>query len=134
MSAADAGREDAGMHPMEEGQAGRPQITLKVRDCDQEADALRKYCEGKFPVGQPTARRLSVTGEAYTELAHEWSGAYPTPQAAGEAAKAAFDKYAEGKEGALYWRAPPEIDERQHKFAYYMRLLISSKTPIVKES
>lgn len=67
---------------------------------------------------------------------HAWFDAYPTPAVARQAAITVFNQYAEGKEGTLYWRVPPEIayGEKQQKFAYYMRLLISSKPPITKEN
>lgn len=112
------------------------EITLRVRDCVEETALLRSYCEARFPVGPSTERRLSVTGEPYVELANQWSDGYPTPAVARQAALTVFNQYAEGKEGVLYWRVPPEIayGDKQRKFAYYMRLLISSKTPIVKES
>lgn len=117
---------------MQEAEQAAPPITLRVRECDEETKALREYCEARFPVGLSTQRRLSITGEPYVELAHEWSAGYPTPAVARQAAIAVFNQYAEGKEGALYWRVPPEIayGEKQQKFAYYMRLLISSKRPL----
>lgn len=121
---------------MEEAKQATAPITQRVRECDEEATALREYCEAKFPVGPSTDRRTSVTGEPYVELALSWSDGYPTPTIARQAAITVFNQYAEGKEGTLYWRVPPEIayGEKQQKFAYYMRLLISSKPPITKES
>lgn len=118
---------------MREAAQAEPEITLRIRECADEAEAVRADCEARFPVGASTLRRLSVTGEPYVELAHQWADGYPTAAAAREAARAAFGKYAEGKEGTLYWRIQPDIayGEKQRKFAYYMRLLISSKLPVV---
>lgn len=125
-----------GMRPMEEATQAVPAITQRVRECDEETRVLREYCEAKFQIGLSTERRLSITGEPYVELATPWLDGYPTPAVARQAAITVFNQYAEGKDGALYWRVPPQIayGEKQQKFAYYMRLLISSKKPIIKES
>lgn len=102
-----------------------------------EAAILRSYCESRWPIGEPTVRMVSVTGEKYTELTCRWSEGSPTAKQAREAAQTEFDEYASGKVGTLYWRVPPEIafGVKQRLFAYYMRLLISDK-PLIppKES
>ena len=77
-------------------------------------------------------RMRSVTGETFTELTHAWPSGFGSIEETAEAAMAAFQKYAEGKSGTLYWRIPPEIayGAKQKKFAYYMRLLISDKPKV----
>ncbi len=78
-------------------------------------EELRKQLESGYEVGAPTGYALSVTGEPYVEL----SGI-----GGAEGAKWAFEAYAHGKSGKLYWRKEPEIKTVE---AFYMRLLISDK-------
>lgn len=119
---------------------------------------LQAYCELRFPVGEPTTRSLSVTGEPYVEIGleavsschackrpfHEDGGSLPGIVREGHsrawavgseealwAALAAFIAYAEGKQGTLYWRAPPELGNRKNQWNVYMRCLISDKTPLL---
>lgn len=124
----------AGMHPMQEAKQAKTESPLIA--CAEEGAALRAYFESRFPVGKKLARMHSVTGELYTELASSWGEGYATAQQAREAAQVDFDKYAEGKSGTLYWHVTPEIafNAKQRKFAYYLRLLISDKPQITKES
>ncbi len=102
---------------------------LCTADCSREAEAVRVYCESLFPVGPPSSRMHSATGERFTQLTISWSDGFGTLDEASAGAKAAFKGYAEGKSGTLYWRVVPEIakDQNRRKFAYYMRLLISDK-------
>lgn len=104
-------------------------------ECNRQAEVVRSYCESRFPLGERSNRMRSVTGETFTELCVSWPEGFGTIDQAAEAAMAAFQKYAEGKSGTLYWRVPPEIawGAKQKKFAYYMRLLISDK-PRIEES
>lgn len=101
---------------------------------------LREECEKGYAIGPAAVAYLSVTGETFTELC----GAHPqveggeivyltTLQEAYDAALAAFKAYAIGKSGTLYWRVHPELSERDGKFAFYMRLLISDM-PAIKPS
>lgn len=120
---------------MPEAKQAAPEISPLIA-CAHEAAILRAYCESRFPIGPSTTRMLSVTGETYTELAVRWSEGSETAEKAREAAQVSFDKYASDKIGTLYWRVQPEIvfGIKQRLFAYYMRLLISDKPPIIKES
>jgi hypothetical protein len=115
------------MHPMQEAeQASEPSPLIASA---HEAVILRAYCESRWPVGQQSTRMHSITGERHTELACRWHDGFATAEAAREAAQVAFDTYAEGKSGTLYWRVPPEIafGPKRRKYAYYLRLLISDK-------
>lgn len=116
--------------PLADTMQPTPVLHFGSAECSARADLVRKYCESRFSVGEQSNGRHSITGEKHTELCSlPWAQGYLTIDAAGEAAEAAFQKYAEGKSGTLYWRVPPEIawGAKQHKFAYYMRLLISDK-------
>lgn len=106
-----------------------PLLHFSSSECDRQAALVRAYCESRFPVGEPTYRRRSVTGEPYTELCALWPDGLGTIDQARKSAESAFQKYAEGKSGTLYWRIPPEIawGAKRQRFAYYMRLLISDK-------
>lgn len=89
--------------------------------------ALVLHCNSNFPIGPAGDRPgTAPTGEPYTELpAKEW---YPSREAALDAAKAAFDEYAEGKTGTLFWRVKPELgQDYKNGWKFYMRLLISDK-------
>ena len=101
---------------------------------------LISYIESRFPVGETNPifiTGLSVTGEPYIVL----SGFVSSPLGDSDAiaaAKIAFDEYAKDKSGTLYWRIKPETEVRSkvHGFpadgwAFYMRLLISSK-PVIE--
>lgn len=98
-------------------------------ECQEEADKLRAYCESKFPLGPSANSRYSVTGETFTELCIPWSDGLASAADARIAAQDHFDRHASGKAGTLYWRIVPEIarDKSGYRFAYYLRLLISSK-------
>jgi hypothetical protein len=98
--------------------------------------SLVNYIEDRFPAGpeyDPSRWNWTVqsgataaTGEPFVDLTtREWQ---PSRDALIEAAKKAFDAYAEGKTGTLYWRVRPEIAEDSSKgWRFYMRLLISDK-------
>jgi hypothetical protein len=127
---------------------------------------LEAYINGRFAVGVPTDGRLAVTGEPYVVVGHENSEDYPlipgvvregmscsdfgfSEEEAVGAALAAFDAYAEGKTGTLYWRTCPQLNMQTHShfdladdgavrprrgsrlkrplFRVYMRLLISDE-------
>ena len=109
-----------------------PLVNFSSVECHRQAAVVRSYCEGRFPVGPHADRMRSVTGETFTELTHAWPSGFGSIEETAEAAMAAFQKYAEGKSGTLYWRIPPEIayGAKQKKFAYYMRLLISDKPKV----
>lgn len=111
-------------------------VNFNSVECQRQAAVVRSYCESRFPVGPHADRMRSVTGETFTELAHAWPEGYGSIEEAAVSAMAAFQKYAEGKSGTLYWRIPPEIayGPKQKKFAYYMRLLISEKPPITTKA
>ena len=113
---------------MTEATQATPEISPHFAS-EREAVILRKYCEKGWPIGKPTERMHAVTGETYTELTRPWSEGFETAAKAREAAQEHFDKYAVGKQGALYWRIAPEIayGSKQKLFSYYMRLLISDK-------
>lgn len=108
---------------------------------------LTRYIESRFPVGAPTDRALSVTGEPYVVIGHEDSDKYPhVPGVIREgavrtdigwcedevvgAARAAFDRYAEDKSGTLYWRIKPALEWYGGRCIVYMRLLISAKAEV----
>lgn len=104
-----------------------------------EAKALidfEAYCESRFPVGDPTASRLSVTGEEYIQFSPartkegELRGIFDTLESAISAAKIQFDEYASTRQGTIYWRIRPEIEvspKQPFGWMFYMRLLISDK-------
>ena len=113
-----------------------------------EASDLIAAIEARFPVGESTDGRLSVTGEAYVSIG-EPSGALvsaiPGTVDEGQARELAFDEetayfsalssfrdYAECRVGTLYWRIKPRLEwnDGRTRCAYYMRLLISDKPPI----
>jgi len=99
---------------------------------------LKGYCEARFKVGEPTSHRLSVTGEPYVEFTPSLQPSevgspgqvFETPDAAIDAAKVAFDAYASGRSGAIYWRIEPELARHKKGYALYMRLLVSNKDPL----
>lgn len=113
------------MHPLKATKA--KEVNLYTAECAHEAIILMAYCESRWPVGPSTYRRLSVTGEEYTVLA---DSGYPSIEMARLGAQAAFDAYALGKTGVLYWRIVPELifSDRNKCAAFYMRLLISDKS------
>lgn len=78
---------------------------------------LLSDCESGWTIGRRVLDRLSATGEPYVVLCG-YGAAY--------AAKKAFDEYAAGKSGTLYWRIYPELEDGK----FYMRLLISDRTPL----
>lgn len=91
---------------------------------------LKAYIEGCFPPGESTAAALAVTGEPYVTFANTG----PTAEDAINFARDAFDAYAEGKTGKVYWRVGPELEMKFQNPAakvgswwFYMRLLISNK-------
>ena len=92
---------------------------------------FEEYCESRFPVGQSTDRHTSVTGENYREFSGspgERMTRYQTVELALQGAKSTFDEYASTRTGVLYWRVRPEVERmRDGHWAFYMRLLISSK-------
>lgn len=51
---------------------------------------------------------------------------FPTDQSACAAALAAFETYAEGKDGVLYWRAKPTMDRDAPGCVVRLRLVISA--------
>jgi len=65
----------------------------------------------------------SPAGPSYQEIGAKIY--YPTYDAVMEAAKKAFDDYAEGKKGKLYWRKRPELDHNTDGWRFYMRLVIA---------
>lgn len=113
---------------------------------DDEKRALEQElcteCEKGYAIGPAAVGYLSVTAETFAELCAcsepapgEETGEivyFATPEAAYDAALAAFKAYAADKSGALYWRIPPELGEKDGKFAFYMRLLISDMLVIKK--
>lgn len=92
---------------------------------------LRAECEVGYAIGPGAVGPYSVTGETFVEL--QEMAVFKTPQAAYDAAVSAFKAYAADKSGTLYWRAPPELGEKNGKFAFYMRLLISDM-PVIKKA
>lgn len=105
-----------------------PQIQFTA-ECAHEAIILRAYCESRWPIGLESRRYFSCTGEPYIVL--QGGGYNSSAESARMAAQKAFDKYAEGKSGTLYWRVVPEIGmHRNGYYVYYLRLLISEKPPI----
>jgi hypothetical protein len=84
----------------------------------------------------PPKLSVAPTGERYTEIVPIKTriGA-PTAMAVARLMIAAFDEYAAGRSGVLYWRVEPEIQQYFHLgWKGYMRLLISDKPPQPKES
>lgn len=75
---------------------------------------VRERCEAGFAVGTEHTGPLAPTGEPYVVLCGT---------GAGDAAVAAFQTYADGRTGLLYWRIAPEIADDK----FYMRLLISDR-------
>ncbi len=80
---------------------------------------------------------LCQTGDSYVTLGTPRGGRpgivepgalaerFLTEQMACGAALAAFDVYAEGKDGTLYWRAPATMDKGDHGFRVRLRMVIS---------
>jgi hypothetical protein len=97
--------------------------------CRAESVKLVAYCESKFPVGEGSGKRLSVTGEEHVELALPWAEGLDSAEAARLAAQEHFDQFSKDKSGTLYWRSVADIGFSPHrqKYAYFMRLLISDK-------
>jgi hypothetical protein len=97
---------------------------------------LGSHIASRFPDASiydydPTDLRHSPTGERYTEITQK---NFATIAGCIRAARDAFDAYAEGKSGTLYYRVMPELagkSEYYGPWAFYMRLLISDK-PVVK--
>lgn len=112
--------------------------------------------EQRHPVGESTTIWLSVTGEPYVVIGSQHPGdGLPTipgtidegrrgEYAADEEtalwqARAAFEQYAEGRLGTLYWRSRPTETESwfdAHGSKYhgvYLRMLISDK-PVMRGS
>jgi hypothetical protein len=108
---------------------------------------LRECIEARFPVGQPTSAARAVTGESYVVVGRQWP---KTPKVHGIVeegesrelaldeetacyqALSAFEDYAEGKAGTLYWRHPPDLcweneAEKSGRCFIVMRCLISDK-------
>lgn len=90
--------------------------------------AFMDYIERRFPVGadyDPKKPGHAPTGEPYQEITVTKKR---TEEEAIKEAREAFDKYAESREGMLYWRVKPEIDHNdEREWGAYMRLLISDK-------
>jgi|SRR5580658_7429111 hypothetical protein len=95
---------------------------------------LADHIEKRWPDAQKCDRYQAPTGETFTEISQT---GFESPAACAKAARDAFDAYAEGKSGTLYYRSRPEMTTQPNKlfqpnklWAFYMRLLISDK-PIV---
>lgn len=86
---------------------------------------LLAYIESRFAVGPERHGYLSATDEPYIVLS---GGFGPLPQIL-ESAKSQFDAYASERKGVLYWRVRPEFEENKMGWRFYMRLLISDKSP-----
>ena len=122
-----------------------------------EVDKLTKYIESRFPVAshcdkpkytghKPSEWKYSSpTGLKYKELINFHSlknpvihrnlfSFYDSLESCAEGARAAFDRYAEKRNGSLHWRVKPEFSThpKTGKWRFYMRLLISNKP--VKEN
>lgn len=91
-----------------------------------------------LPVGAPTVRALSVTGESYVTLVvggvktegDKFPALINTKSEAITAYLNSVRIYARGRKGVLYWRHSPELHEENGKFTIYSRLLISERSPI----
>lgn len=80
---------------------------------------------------------LAATGEPYTELPILEHRTRALPKNIDDAVaqmRRAFDDYADGKCGTLYWRVKPEVEFYKGRgWMFYLRLLISDKPPLKKE-
>lgn len=103
----------------------------------QTIEDLQAYIEGRFPSvrGFPSARcptddlyvvlgTFRATGAGILPEGMERIG-FTTPKEALSEAKKAFDFYADGKTGTLYWRMQPRIDEFRGLHRVYLRLVIT---------
>lgn len=124
-------------------------------------DELIAYIESRFPAvefDEPKNRpwNRAPTGDQYVSIGFEADGPLrPDPhsksdpatagtlresaaripasseQSAIDLARAAFDQYAKGRNGTLYWRHKPPLVERwSGQYKVYMRLVISDKPPL----
>lgn len=118
-------------------------------------DDLKAYIESRFPVyaGKIKASSRAPTGEYFANIGFEqpkpgdvlgdFTGViregrhgtkYPCQDDALRGARVAFDDYAEGKTGQLFWRQVPYLERDMDHQTYWvwMRLLISG-APIMDE-
>jgi hypothetical protein len=111
---------------------------------------LTEWIERQFPIGQPTRIYRAVTGEHYVTIGQSLTpSSQPGVVDQGEprevgldeesacmSAASAFADYAKGRTGVLYWRAKPELvwGFGARRCVAHMRLLISDKPPIHKET
>lgn len=113
-------------------------------------EQLRKQIADRYPVGEPTDRSRSVTGEPYVVIGSQRHGNPDVPGTVNEGcsfehafdeemacmqAAECFEKYAEDRNGVLYWREGPELEWIDKGTPYarckvYMRCLISAKAPL----
>lgn len=114
-------------------------------------EQLTSFIESRFPVGESTRSYLSVTGEPYVVVGHQPDHIPTIPGVVDEgfprevafdeetacmSARSAFEAYAEGRRGVLYWRTKPSFEwdpskkKRGQCCLVYMRLLISDKPRI----
>ena len=120
-------------------------IKLPLLDMPFGADRLTKEIESSFRVGKPTNNSRSVTGEPYIIIGHQTEGRAAFPGTVDECmprqisldvenaywtARAAFQLYAKGRDGVLYWRMKPQMEHYDNFCFIYMRCLISDK-PVV---
>lgn len=110
-------------------------LDMTTVDDAQALLTLTNYIESRFPAGaeyDPERSQWSIGkgattpfGDPYIEISGKaW---YPTRDAVIQAATKAFDEYAEGKTGKVYWRVRPEIEQGKRGWRFYMRLVISDK-------
>jgi hypothetical protein len=108
------------------------------------AERLQREIEAIYPVGPTTNGALAVTGEPYVVIGDQSDGRSEIPGTVDEgaerdcafdeetayfAARAAFNTYAHGRSGILYWRVAPilEWNEARTRCRITMRCLISDK-------
>ena len=96
---------------------------------------LTAYIEGRFPIGGGPGStglyyNLAPTGEEYVVIGNQHPDEGIDEETACRAARAAFDAYAEGRVGTLYWRKKPQLewqrdDPKTGRCVVYIRCLIS---------
>ncbi len=114
-------------------------MKLPLLDEPVSAERLTKEIEASFDLGEATSTSSSVTGEPYVSIGQQAGGKAKFPGTVDEAgaywaAREAFQLYAEGRKGILYWRVKPQMELHEGFRFIYMRCLISDKPVIAAKA
>lgn len=107
---------------------------------------LLAYIESRFPCTEGFPTNVCQTDDHYVILGTPDIGGCPgiikerqcratfeSETDAFLAAARAFDNYATGKSGILYWRTPPRIEKMTKGYRVYLRLVITNN-PVIYET